>query len=532
MSMKTYTKAVNKNETPQSEPIPGTNQVQNSAGGFSFKVDDFTRLERFLILGTEGGTYYASERQITLENAKAVEACIKSDGLRTVKTIVDISDAGRAAKNDPAIFALVMCMKLGDAKTKAAAVVAFPKVVRIGTHLFQAAEAVKSLGGWGRGTKRAFTSWYTNRNPESLAMQLAKYQQREGWSHRDVLRKLHIDPKDPVKSEIFRWSVGKQLSGEVKIPNVIVGMEEIKKVDTAGAAAKLIKKYGLPRECVPTQFLNSVEVWRELLMSGDGMPITAMVRNLGKMTSIGLLREGSDEARFVAKRLRDQDALSDSRIHPMQILIAHRTYASGHGKLGSLSWSPVRQIVEALDDAFYKTFKNVKPTGKRIMMALDVSGSMTLNVSVAGSGLTPLEAEAAMALITLNVEDDVSVYGFSTTFQLLNISKKDTLDRAIAKINGMNFGGTDCALPMKHAEKNKMKYDAFFVYTDSETWAGSPHPSQALQSYRKSSGIPAKLVVVGMVSNGFTIADPNDAGMLDVVGFDTTTPALMAEFIR
>jgi 60 kDa SS-A/Ro ribonucleoprotein len=45
-------------------------------------------------------------------------------------------------------------------------------------------------------------------------------------------------------------------------------------------------------------------------------------------------------------------------------------------------------------------------------------------------------------------------------------------------------------------------------------------------------GIPARLIVVGMVANGFTIADPDDPGMLDVVGFDTSAPALMADFVR
>ena len=58
----------------------------------------------------------------------------------------------------------------------------------------------------------------------------------------------------------------------------------------------------------------------------------------------------------------------------------------------------------------------------------------------------------------------------------------------------------------------------FCVYIDHETWAGDVHPAQALRSYRNARGIPAKLVVVGMTSNGFSIADPDDAGMLDVVG--------------
>ncbi len=70
------------------------------------------------------------------------------------------------------------------------------------------------------------------------------------------------------------------------------------------------------------------------------------------------------------------------------------------------------------------------------------------------------------------------------------------------------------------------------VYTGSETWAGAIHPVQALREYREKTGIAAKLVVVGMVSNGFSIADPDDGGMLDVVGFDAAAPAVNADFIR
>lgn len=69
-------------------------------------------------------------------------------------------------------------------------------------------------------------------------------------------------------------------------------------------------------------------------------------------------------------------------------------------------------------------------------------------------------------------------------------------------------------------------------------YAGAPvltrdnaHPVQALRMYRERTGIAAKLVV-GMVPNGFSIADPDDAGMPDVVGFDTATPAAIADFLR
>ena len=58
------------------------------------------------------------------------------------------------------------------------------------------------------------------------------------------------------------------------------------------------------------------------------------------------------------------------------------------------------------------------------------------------------------------------------------------------------------------------------------------YPTQALQVYREKMGKAAKLVVVGMEANEFSIADPNDAGMLDVVGFDANTPSVIADFIR
>src|SRR4051812_46632672 len=105
--------------TPQSEPIPGSAQVPNSGGGYSWAVDDWTRLDRFLVLGSEGGTYYIGERKLTRENAEAVARCITVDGPRTVRRAVEISQAGRAPKNDPAIFALSLCAALGDPATRA-----------------------------------------------------------------------------------------------------------------------------------------------------------------------------------------------------------------------------------------------------------------------------------------------------------------------------------------------------------------------------------------------------------------------------
>ncbi len=141
-------------KTPQSEPIPGGKMVKNSAGGYTFAIDDWARLDRFLILGSEGGSYYVKEKTLTIDNAQVVLRCIDGNGPRVVKTIVEISTAGRAPKNNPALFALALCASKGDVETRRAALDALPKIVRIGTHLFHFLEYIEGFRGWGRTLKR------------------------------------------------------------------------------------------------------------------------------------------------------------------------------------------------------------------------------------------------------------------------------------------------------------------------------------------------------------------------------------------
>jgi 60 kDa SS-A/Ro ribonucleoprotein len=228
-------------------------------------------------------------------------------------------------------------------------------------------------------------------------------------------------------------------------------------------------------------------------------------------------------------------------IHPLAVLAALGTYAQGRGVRGSGSWNPVAQVVDALDAAFYGTFRNAPSTGKRIMLALDVSGSMAAGIH-GMPYLSCRDASAAMALVTAATEPAHLFTAFTrgayasrwpgvpSGLSTLSISPRQRLDDVVRSIGDLPFGGTDCALPMVESMKRGWQIDVFVVYTDSETWAGTIHPVQALRQYREKTGIAAKLVVVGMASNGFSIADPDDAGMLDVVGFDTATPQLIADF--
>lgn len=549
MSMN-YRTVFNTRVTPQAQPIPGAGQTANSAGGFAWQVDDWTQLERFLILGSEGGTFYVGEQKLTVDNAQAAVRCLQADGLRVVAQVVDVSQGGKAAKNDPALFVLALASGLGDLETRRAAMAALPAVARTGTHLFHFLEYVEGVRGWGRLLRNGVTDWYNGMDASRLAYQAVKYQQRDGWSHRDALRLAKPVPATPQHDAIFGWiakgwsEVGGELPTDESLRLLWV-YEQAKRAASEEQIRGLVREHRLTWEFVPSEWLGSPSVWEELL---PNLPLGALLRNLGRLSANGLLVAGAAEVDTVAARLRDRDAIRRARLHPLAVLVAMKTYASGQGVRGSLKWEPVSAISDALDEAFYLAFENVEATGKRTMLALDVSGSME-GPDIAGMpGISPRIASAALALVTMRTEEKVVVTAFTSAgsdgmgsvsrrrhdsgISTLDLSPRQRLDDVVKRISGLPFGGTDCALPMLYALERGLEVDAFVVYTDSETWAGSIHPSQALAQYRERTGIPAKLVVVGMTSNGFSIADPRDPGMLDVVGMSTETPQVISQFIR
>lgn len=530
--------------TPQTKKaVKG--QKKNHQGGYTFVVGDLERVKRFLIMGSED-SFYQSGARLSLENAKTIQKIASSADAGKVQElidlIVDVSVGGRAVKQQPGLFALALTIattEIPDMKNYGYSKVA--EVARTGTTLFQFAGYLNQFQRFGMGARKAIARWYTEKNLDSLAYQMVKYQAREGWSHADLIALSHPRrSKDDVEfSNLINWALDKPEAADIEmLPKVVQGFELAKAADAKKIPA-LVREFGLSWEMIPSESLNDVKVWEPLLKGN--VPLGALLRQLPRLTRIGVISPLGGLTEDIVARLTDQNALIKARIHPLQILVAQATYASGHSQQGSSTWTPVQRIVDALDKAFYLAFKAVEPTGKRWLLALDLSASMTWN-KVGGLFITPREASAALSLVTAATEKESLIVGFtgggwrsgdiSDYCKPLTISPQQRLDDVIRNIERQTAGGTDCAAPMIYALENNIKVDAFVVYTDNETGHGRIHPHEALEKYRKATGINAKLIVVGMTATKFTIANPNDPGMLDIAGFDTAAPGLMAEFVK
>ncbi len=491
-----------------------------------------------MILGTEGGTYYVGEKKLTIENGENVVKCINSDGKRVVDTVVEISKGGKSANNDAAIFVLALCASCNDPETRKFALSQLNEVCRIGTHLFHFVDYVKAMRGFGRGLCSALAKWYTDKDIDTLTYQLLKYKQRDGWSHRDVLRLAHPKPKTPEVSTLF-----KHVTTGTALPDVTdyaKGANLITKPDlTQEQQAEIIKKYRLTREVIPTELLSRDYIQEALL---EHMPLGALIRNLGNHARLGLHTPFSETASVTYNKITNEVLLKKARIHPLAIANAFLTYNAGKGLRGNHRWEPNSDIRDALSTAFFKSFNYVKPTGKKIMLALDVSGSMTAKLS--NSFMSCIQASAVLAKVSLVTEKNTTLVGFTAGKQPtysrggnegimpLTMPRGRNLISIFDCFRGMDFTRTDCSLPMLYCMENNIDVDAIVIYTDSETWAGKMHPWQALDKYQDKVGHTVKLIVVGMVSNSFTIARPDYDNMLDIVGFSTDTPALISNFIN
>ena len=456
-------------------------QVPNNAGGFVWQISDKEQVIRYLIIGSEGGNFYQTPQQVSSQCASCVLRMTRTpDNFKwLINTIRQVSIEGRAAKQESTLLALATAIVFARTPAeKTEALNAVKDCVRILTHMYMligyikifskaghpsltAASASTSVSnsnevpvaggrnpppttvtgsGLGRGIRRVFGEYFYSRTGIEIANLMTKYQNREGWTIKDVLTLIHIDPKkmkddggrlaidhifktkeefepilatappttEPTKTFI---SAIKEIHTIVIRPTSTSPAISVQEIDRI---VQLINQVGLCREQLPSQLFKYKRVWEALLTNkgangkGKGMPLTALIRNLGKLSTseIGIITPSlTPSVIAICDRITDAHDIKRTRIHPYTILVAMLTYKKGQGDKGSMIWHANPQIIAALDKAFKLAFQNITPTGKRIKIALDVSGSMSSAFCTGSPIVSCAVGSVAMMMMTLYVEN-------------------------------------------------------------------------------------------------------------------------------
>lgn len=104
---------------------------------------------------------------------------------------------------------------------------------------------------------------------------------------------------------------------------IVAAYEALQAEADPARVAALVREHRLPWECVRPAFARDLDVQAALF---ERMPLTATIRQLARLTGIGLLAPGSEAAAAACARITDPGALVRSRIHPMSVYLALRTY--------------------------------------------------------------------------------------------------------------------------------------------------------------------------------------------------------------
>ncbi|XP_062598535.1 RNA-binding protein Ro60-like [Saccostrea cucullata] len=554
-----------------------SNQLPNCVGGDVFQNNHRGQLRNFLCTGSSCHNYRARSHALRLEDVPCVLQLIQQgEGKSIIELLIHFSEEHRACKEDPLLFVLAICCRSNDVETKKSGYGALKSICRIPTQLFRFLDFYKKIGfeqslstGWGSLHRKAICDWYLSYGTEAdklklFAHHITKYWKRYGWCHKSVIRLAHLKVKEenPVlkylvmvavkgkkyadsstfmqkqmKQENFRKSLFKEIF------DFLSGIEIAKITKDVSQIKTLILKHRLVKEQLPTTSLNDIGIWLALVRH---MPLTDLLRNLGKMSKFKLFEKESSsrknisfEEHLIIEKLKNKELLDQEAVHPFTYMLALTQYKRGENYSRKLQWPVYPQICSALEEGLYLSFNNDKPTKKWFLLALDISKSMEESVNVVGAPtLQALEVAAFMSTFIIKTERNCDAIVFrGENVDVLPVSSSNTIAEVTEKMRTlarpMRDIPEDPYWPFRYAiEKNKV-YDVFVIYTDSNFCLGNAHLSQALQLYRQATGNKeVRLVVCNLAGFDVSIGDIEDPLILRVCGFDSYVPQIISNFVN
>lgn len=538
-----YPTILNADGADVQKPMMGENQVKNNAGGYVYEISPLEQVKRFCIIGSEGGTYYVDEVTLTEENAKNTVDLIKSGKGREVFDIAfEVIKKGLSNKVDHSLFVLALCVKYGDKNVRSLVYSNLNEICNIATHLFMFVSYVKSMRGIGRGLKNAISRWYLSKDNNRVMQQVLKYQNRCGLTHKNLILCSHPKTNDRYFNELFKYildisNVSKEYNKEI-MTNLLYSnhyfeadyypfVKNLSKFDGTKDIIEAIKVLHLTRENIPTHFLNDVDVWKALI---EKMPYIALVRNLSKISALGILDDFSPEVNKIVSKLTNKEAIKACKIHPIQLFFAIETYSRGCGFKGSLYWNVNRKVVEVLKEALEYSFDNLEKSNKNICFAIDVSSSM--NSPLPNSNITANNVARMLGYIYSKTNDNVKYLEFDRDCRQPVIKGTSYSDFVSSFSNRGGCTNLSSALirTLEYIEEG-YNIDGIVIVTDNETWCGS-HPIETLRNIRKINS-NFKMITLSTTATKFSsVPTNNDRNILDVVGFSADCISVVNQFLN
>lgn len=431
--------------------------VLNEAGGRAYKLESRAALAQLAATGTLNQTFY-QDAQVQLQQVLDIAAEVEAEFI--AKTAVYARQY--AYMKDMPVVLLALLSQRDTALFKQV----FPLVVDNGKQLRNFVQVMRSgvIGRKSLGTmpKRMVNDWLLAASDKQL---LAASIGNEP-SLADVLKMTHPKPATTAQEAFFAYVLGREHQADALPANVQV-LEKFR----AGVTAEVPD--------VPMQLLTSLQLnaeqWAEVARNGSWQML--------RMNLNTLLRHGVFEIagmpEVVAAKLADEKAIAKSRVLPYQLMMA---------------WAAVDDAVpgvvkHALEQAMQHALVNVPKLSGNVVVAIDVSGSMSSAVTGYRQGATSklrcVDAAALFASALKQVNPQIRLMPFDTEVRHLPdqralgltdkirelfTGKERTVLELAKQLAAMCGGGTDCSKPLRKLNQESAEVDLVIYFSDNESW--------------------------------------------------------------
>jgi len=483
--------------------LPGREHemTYNDAGGAVF-IDDAKRLERFIILGIDEGTIYATPEEI---HERTIEL-IRELPYETFKRVM-IEAAPKAWRKRNPIAAIAIRAALTDDRA-----LIFNDLLPNLPGLFKTPSDLLYFASMYRGAfrkpfSRSVRRFVQRKLHDFDDYQLAKYRKRYGISTSDLLKLAHPHPGD--RNAVFHYLLDGEYTDELA-GTIFEGLKLANIAGTVDEVLKVAERFNLSWEMLPSWALKDADTWVGLYRMGK-IPAMALLRNAWRFDRDGVPGDVFDSV------VEDLSKIHRRGVHPGYILTAAIEL-----KRRNASYD----LVDALFKAFDAASSSNAAHDMRIGLAIDNSGSMWWGMI---GGMLRLEAALALGSVIDSAFRRVSVTYFSNRAYNLNIRPRSALDSFEDTLREYS-GGTSVASALSHlADRRGDGYDATVVITDEQNWAGES-VQMTYQRHKKTLG---KLIIVTVdASAKGSLTDPKDPDQVTVVGLVPEIDKVIAEFVR
>lgn len=520
--MSQFTRGVNRIASVPPIQVPiDSRQVRNDAGGYVYQMEEKSRIFQFLVMGTTN-SYYSSKEEMIAKNLKDIRVLVNKYPEWTLEKVASIDARGISQKHNALILVCAILLFNPNKEVRIKSRFVLKKLIRTGYHALSYLSyinAVRDLevasgksAGFGRAKVAVLRDWLEHLSTRELVLQRIKYHNRDGMRLEDIFNFAHpnLSKSGPIHNLIGKWIMGNIGKSEENALQELLeaGNEDAMQINawailnnpetSVDEAAWQVALNKIPREAIPTRFLKEHAVWFALL---SHIPDHALMRNLRTMSDNGVLK--SEVRPAILNRLCNTERLHNSRVTPMDVLKA---------------WGMLKErdteVADVLENTFFSLMKVQDKVDARVLVAVDVSGSMGIHLSdTQREGLRAIEAATGMALAAKNAFTHVDIMGFSSYVATLNHESLDP-DRAWDEWGS----STTASLAVNYMNRSNTVYDAVLFITDNDAWLGN-HVQSEVKKYRDRNNVPTVLAVNSTKTSGQTLADPDDLLSLDLSGF-------------